>query len=410
MGENCRDKSGLLPRTVDYTLNLADNFIVICRLVKPLKSRSFFVFGARGTGKSTLVRGFLKESAHVLDLLDDDVYEPLVLRPKRLEDICAAVKKEWILIDEVQRIPELLNHVHRLIENKGQKFALTGSSSRKLKRGSANLLAGRALVNHLFPFTSLELGKNFDLNTILQWGSLPEIFKFTQSEERKAYLKSYCRTYIKEEIQVEQIVRKLEPFREFLTVAALSSGKIINYSSIAREVGCQVPTVQTYFQILEETYLGFYLPHYHRSIRKSQLVAPKFYLFDNGVKKALETSLDNGPVPGTSAYGDLFEAWIIQEIYRLNEYYGKDYRLSYWATKNSSEIDLVLSKLKKVILIEIKSTVRVDPIEVRRLSELRKAFGTDAQAFYLSQDLDAQQFGDVTCLHWLDFLQKFSSY
>jgi predicted AAA+ superfamily ATPase len=180
-------------------------------------------------------------------------------QPKIIEEICLSKKYEWIIIDEVQRLPKLLNTVHRMIEKHQQKFALTGSSARKLKRGSANLLAGRAFVNHLYPLSYLEMGDSFELNSTLHWGSLPKVLNLKTNQEKKAYLRSYSLTYIKEEIQAEQIVRKLEPFREFLTVAAQMSGQILNFSSIAREVGAHVPTAQSYYEILEETYIGFIL-------------------------------------------------------------------------------------------------------------------------------------------------------
>lgn len=380
------------------------------RLVKPLKSNSFFLFGARGTGKSTFLRTFLPADSCCLDLLDDEVLDDLMLRPKLIDALCESRKHEWIILDEVQRLPKLLNTVHRMIEKHKQKFAITGSSSRKLKRGAANLLAGRAFVNNLFPLTCAEMGESFNLEEVLHWGSLPKLFSLGSPAEKKAYLRSYCLTYINEEIKAEQIVRKLEPFREFLIVAAQSAGKILNYSTIGREVGAQVPTVQTYFQILEETYLGFILPHYHKSVRKSQIGAPKFYFADNGVKKALEQSLDSPPTPGTSQYGDLFEAFVIQEVFRLNEYYQKDFRLSYFHTKNDAEIDLILSKGSKVYLIQIKSTKRVEEVEVRKLARQKEFFKGSVQAYFVSNDSSAMTLNEVHCCHWQTFLEKFKDF
>ncbi len=380
---------------------------MVNRLFKPLKSNSFFLFGARGTGKSTWVQQHLKGKSRVFDLLDAETFDRLLTRPKILEDVCKEREHEWIVLDEVQRLPKLLDIVHRMIEELGQKFALTGSSSRKLRRGGANLLAGRAFVNTLFPLTSIELGQQFDLSDALRWGTLPKLLNFSQDAEKRAYLRSYSLTYIREEIQAEQVVRRLEPFREFLAVAAQVSGKIVNYSTISREVGAQVPTVQSYFQILEDTYLGFLLPHYHRSIRKSQKEAPKFYFFDNGVKKALETSLDSIPTESTSQYGELFEAFIIQEVYRLNHYWEKDLRLSYLATKNGAEIDLILSKGRKDVLVEIKSSQRVDEIEVRKLARLAEGFkGRQVEAFYVSRDTEAVHISGVSCLPWQRFLKE----
>lgn len=377
------------------------------RLIKPLKSNSFIIFGARGTGKSTLLEAYLPSSALRIDLLDDETFDRYLSQPKLLEDLAKSKKYEWIAVDEIQRLPKLLNSVHRMIEKEKQKFALTGSSSRKLKRGGANLLAGRAFVHTLFPFTVEELGDRVPLQELLHWGTLPKTIELSSIEEKRAYLRSYCLTYVKEEINAEQIVRKLEPFREFLTVAAQSSGKIINYSSIARDVGAQVPTVQTYFQILEETYIGFILPHFHRSVRKSQISSPKFYFFDNGVKKALEASLDSAPVEGTFAFGDLFESFVIQEIHRLNHYFEKDFRLSYFRTKNDAEIDLILTARGKDILIEIKSANRVDEIEVNKLARLREGFKSGTKTYFLSRDPQDQLITGVECLEWKKFFKIF---
>ena len=377
------------------------------RICNPLKSNSFFLFGARGTCKSTLLHNLLKKRTLFYDLLDEEIFDRLLRQPQILEEVCQQGRYEWIVIDEVQRLPKLLNVVHRMIEKKGQKFALTGSSARKLKRGSANLLAGRAFVNHLFPLTSQEMAKAFDLVDVLHWGSLPKVINLKKNEEKKAYLRSYSLAYVKEEIQAEQIIRKLEHFREFLSVAAQMSGKLINFSAIAREVGAPVPTVQSYYQILEDTYLGFLLPHFHRSIRKSQIEAPKFYFFDNGVKKALEGSLESVPAPGTSSFGELFEAFVIQEVDRLNQYFAKDFRLSFYRTKAGSEVDLILSKGRQIFLIEIKSSERVDEVEARQLARLCKDFGVSAKAYYVSRDTFERRIEGVHCLNWQKFLIEF---
>jgi predicted AAA+ superfamily ATPase len=377
------------------------------RLCNPLKSNSFFIFGARGTGKSTLLKEIIPKNHFSIDLLDEDSFDLFLRKPKELERICEENRFEWIVIDEVQRLPKLLNSVHRMIEKKGQKFALTGSSARKLKRGAANMLAGRAFMNSLFPLTSIELQDQFRLDDVLRWGSLPKLYSLSTEEDKKAYLRSYCFTYIREEIQAEQVVRKLEPFREFLTVAAQMSGKIINFSSIGREVGVQVPTVQTYYQILEDTHLGFLLPHFHRSIRKSQIQAPKFYLFDNGVKKSLEGSLDSIPSEGTSTYGELFESFVIQEVFRLNEYRQRDYRMSFYHTKSYSEVDLILSKGRKVILIEIKSSKKIDELRVQKLKRVSNDFGRDIETYFLSQSQENRTIDGVKCLNWRHFLDSF---
>ena len=188
------------------------------RLPKPLKTQSFFLFGARGTGKSTFIKSYLREDSLYLDLLKDEVFDQLLSDKGYLERQCQNGRFEWIILDEVQRIPRLLNLCQRMIEEKKQKFALTGSSGRKIKRGAGNLLAGRAFLNVMHPLTITELGDSFDLMEALAWGTLPKIFSLKSDEEKRAYLRSYFLTYIKEEIVAEQVIRKLGPFRDFLGV------------------------------------------------------------------------------------------------------------------------------------------------------------------------------------------------
>ena len=380
---------------------------MIQRIVQPLRSNSFFLFGARGTGKSTFIaKQFLSalkpDEVLLIDLLDPEEEDRYARGPESLEKHVASLSRppRWIVIDEVQRVPRLLDLAHRLIVSRGLKFILTGSSARKLHRGASNLLAGRAFLNRLFPLTRLELGSAFDLASALHWGSLPRLCALTADAEKKAYLKSYGLTYLKEEIQAEQVVRKLDPFREFLEVAAQSNGDILNANRIARQIGSDAKTVQSYFQILEDTWVGFSLPAYHRSVRKSQTAHPKFYLFDPGVKRALERSLDAPLTPGSYAYGSAFEHWVMLEFYRMNEYLGRDYRLSYFRTKDGAEVDLILSKPKSpTILIEIKSAAKIDEIEVNKLRRLHKDFA-GSRAFYLSQDPYTAEIDGVRCLPW----------
>lgn len=383
------------------------------RIINPLKSNSFYIFGARGTGKSTFIeKTFLDKDAVLIDLLDPEQESKYALKPERLlhELEASSQKPSWVIIDEIQKVPKLLDVVHLLIEKKGLKFILTGSSARKLKRGAANLLAGRAFVYHLYPLTSLELGSAFHLESILQWGSLPKIFSLESDREKKTFLNSYIQTYFSEEIRAEQILRKLDPFRAFLPVLGQVSGKVINHHKIAQEIGVSSATVQSYFQIIEDTLLGFYLPAFHLSVRKSQRISPKFYLFDTGVKKALEQSLDQKVIARTAVFGDLFESFLINEIYRLNSYFEKDFRLSFFATKNNVEVDLVLSKGRSHHLIEIKSSERIDDVEVRSLNTLSQSFPGVDRLFYLSNEKSPQKVDKVECLHWAEFLKVFKNF
>lgn len=384
---------------------------MIHRLLKPSDKSSFFIFGARGTGKSTFINqqflSQIKGEYLYYDLLDDNVEERLSKSPQLLESDLAGAKvpPTWIIIDEIQKIPRLLDVVHLLIEKKKVKFILSGSSARKLKKEGANLLAARAFEYRLFPLTFLELADKFELQNALNFGSLPAVFNFDNRLDKIKYLKTYVSSYIKLEIQMEQVVRRLDPFRQFLEVAAQMNGKPINYSKIGKEVGADTKTVINYFQILEDTYIGFILPGYHTSLRKSILLTPKFYFFDVGVKRALERSLQSDPVPGTSYYGETFEHFVINEFYKMNAYLETDYLLSYFSTKEGAEVDLVLTRGKReVIFIEIKSSKSVDRSEVNKLIALTA--DSKIKAYYLSQDKISQKFQNVRCLHWADGLKE----
>jgi len=373
------------------------------RVINILKSNSFFLFGARGTGKTKLLTTeFLPEISLRLDLLDPELEDRLVKSPNELNRILAQCPAgvEWILLDEVQRAPALLNIVHQRIEEGRFKFGLTGSSARKLKRGQANLLAGRAFTYRLHPLTHLELGDQFDLEEVLSWGSLPRTCTLKTQEERRAYLRTYVDTFLREEIIAEQIVRSLAPFRRFLDIAAQTNAEIVNYSAIARDVGADPNTVKAYFEVMEDTLVGYMLPAFGRSLRKQQRRAPKFFLFDCGVTRALERSLASPLQPASFSYGKLFEQFIIMEIMRLNDYLQKDSRLSYFRTKDDLEVDLVLERAgEKTIFIEIKSTARVTEAHVSQLNRLAAEFG-ECCFYCFSNDPLSKRIGKTACLHW----------
>lgn len=382
------------------------------RLLNPIKSNSFFLFGARGTGKSTFLREFFRaEQTLWIDLLDpmqEDLFarNPGELTARAMEK---GKKYSWVVLDEVQKVPKLLNIVHHLIENSPLKFALTGSSARKLKRGAANLLAGRAFVNRLYPLTHREMGEDFDLQSALHWGTLPKITQFTTDEEKKEYLKAYTLTYLKEEIAAEQIVRKLDPFRRFLPIAAQCSGEILNFSNVAKDVGADVKTVQSYFEILEDTLLGYMLPPYHLSVRKQQRQSPKFFFFDLGIKGALDGSLVQPPVTTTYGYGKLFEQWLILELLRLNDYLKKNFRFYYLLTKDHAEIDLIIERPGlPTALIEIKSSENVDERDTRTLERFLPDF-KKSELFCLSRDPHPKKIGNVRLLPWQEGIRAIYS-
>jgi predicted AAA+ superfamily ATPase len=382
------------------------------RIINLSKTHSFFLFGARGTGKSTLLHElFTPEEAYFIDLLDpvtEDLYQR---HPEELEQRTATLPAEvqWIVLDEIQKAPRLLDVVHRMMESesgRNRRFVMTGSSARKLKRGASNLLAGRAFVHALYPLTFSELGKAFDLQEVLQWGSLPAVFQLNSREEKRRYLRAYALTYLKEEIFAEQIVRRLEPFRHFLEVAAQCNGQILNYSKIAGDIGVDTKTVQSFFSILEETLVGVLLPAYHRSVRKRQRTQPKFYFFDLGVKRALERTLEQELYPRTGAYGQAFEHLVIIEVVRLASYFQPDWRFSYLRTKDDAEIDLIVDRPgKSVGLIEIKSTESVSSEDVRAIAQL-SADIPNSEALCLSRDPVPKVIDGIRCMPWTQGLTE----
>ena len=383
------------------------------RILIPLYSNSFFLFGARGVGKSSFLKNeFFKNTQNILciDLLLSSEEVKYSAEPSLLYNEILAISDmpEWIVIDEVQKVPALLDIVHKLIEEKKIKFALTGSSARKLKRSHANMLAGRAFLFKLFPLTFIELGDTFQLDSALAWGTLPKIFSFTTAIEKSLFLESYCETYLKEEIIVEQLVRNIPPFRKFLEIAAQMNAEEINYSNIARDIRVDPKTVENYFAILEDTLLGFILPGYETSIRRQQSQTPKFYLFDTGVKRALSKTLDAPLRSGTAEYGKAFEHFLISEIYRLNIYYRKNFTLSYFRSKDGVEVDLILSHSGHHKFIEIKSTTSVTEHHTNSLNRLLDSLPEkdNYSGYCFSNDPVAKVFGSVKAVHWRDGLKE----
>lgn len=377
------------------------------RSCNPLISKSFFLFGARGTGKSTLLRDLLATKKHLwIDLLRDEQYLTFSQKPGHLRDLLETqtALPEWVIVDEIQKVPPLLDEIHSLLEDPKfkpkLKFALTGSSARKLRHGAANLLAGRALLNQLHPLTFQEIGEPFQLNEILRWGSLPAILNLRDPLERQETLRSYVSIYLKEEIRQEQIVRKIEPFMRFLEVAAQCNGTIVNFSKIARDALTDSKSVERYFGILDDTLIGFFLDPWHRSIRKRQSKKPKFYFFDLGVKNALENTLGIPLQPKNYMYGKAFEHFIILECMRLNDYHRKNYRFSYFLTKDDLEVDLICERPgKPLALVEIKSGTRVDSVEVAKLRRIGKELG-DVECLFLAQEERPRRSDGVEILPW----------
>ena len=383
---------------------------MVGRTLKLNTSNSLFLFGARGTGKSSLIREQFSTREGVLwiDLLSDEDEEAFRRQPSRLSELLATGRYRVAVIDEVQKNPKLLDIVHLEIEKKANvQFILSGSSARKLKRGGANLLAGRAFTFHLFPLTSTELGAFFDLHHALEFGTLPQLLEFSDPLDSARFLKAYVRTYLKEEVVLEQLVRKIEPFQDFLEICAVMNGQIINYAKIAQDVGVDEKTVKTYYDILVDTLVGFYLPSFHRSIRKRQREAPKFYLFDTGVRRALAGTLSLKLVAQTYEYGRAFEHLVILEVMRQSSYAEADFKLSYLRTKDDAEIDLIIERPGAPdVLVEIKSYKRLDRSDAKKLHALKSAWDRPCEAMIWSQDPTETVVEGVTCLQWQSGLAR----
>ncbi len=381
------------------------------RLIKLPMNHHVLLFGARGVGKSTWLKYCFEDAKSLwINLLKASDENRFFRNPDELAVIARAMQpnKLFLVIDEIQKLPKLLDVVHQLIEEKLPiYFIMTGSSARKLKREGANLLAGRAFVYHLFPFSFVELGELFNLHEVLEWGALPKIFECQTGLERRKFLQAYANTYLKEEIWMEHLIKNLDPFRRFMEVAAQMNGKVINFSSIAKDVGVTDQTVKEYFSILEDTLIGFFLEPFHHSFRKRLSTKSKFYFFDTGVTRALANLLRLPLQEGTSAYGEAFEHFIILECMKLSSYYELDYRFTYLSTQSGAEVDLVVERPgNSPLFIEIKSAVSVDGDGLRTLAGLSQDFGA-CEAICLSRDPYPKHYGQVTVYPWREGILKY---
>jgi predicted AAA+ superfamily ATPase len=323
------------------------------RIITPPKTKSFFLFGPRGTGKTTWVKSTFPKAAYI-DLLEAELFNDLTANPQRLSNFIPLDLKDWVIIDEVQRIPELLHEVHRLIETKRYRFILTGSSPRKLKRKGPNLLAGRALTLSMYPLSVAELGDDFRLEHSMRYGQLPSVY--TEADPKK-YLEAYVKTYLEEEIRQEGLTRNLSAFARFLEAASFSQGSILNISSVARECHVERKVVESYFSILEDLMIGYRIPIFSKKAKRRLIVHPKFYFFDAGVYRTLRPM---GPLDAPEEVeGVALETLFLQELIALNSAFDFGYKIFYWRTSNGREVDFVLYGPKGMLSFEIKRTSRI---------------------------------------------------
>jgi predicted AAA+ superfamily ATPase len=310
--------------------------------------KNFFLFGPRGTGKSTLLRNVFPD-AIFFDLLDLGLYSELLAHPQRLEALSLPRMPARIVIDEIQRIPALLDEVHRLIERRRWRFALTGSSARKLRRGGVNLLAGRARTLAMHPLTAAELGDRFDLRHSVRYGQLPSVY--VESDPRQ-YLSSYVGTYLREEVQAEALTRNLDAFSRFLVTASFSQASVLSMSNVARDTGLPRKTVEGYFGLLDDLLISVKLPVFTRRAKRAMTAHPKFYFFDAGVYRTIRPA---GPLDSPEDIdGPAVETLVLEEIRAANDNHDLGYSLFYWRTRDQKEVDFVLYGERGLVAIEVK--------------------------------------------------------
>ncbi len=367
------------------------------QLLEGSKKESLFLWGARQTGKSTLLKVLFPDSIW-FDLLLSDVFERLHKSPSQLREIVLASEPvKEVVIDEIQKIPALLNEVHWLIENHNTRFILSGSSPRNILRTKTNLLGGRALRYELYPLTSTEI-PNFDLVRALNSGLLPRHYL---SDNPRQLISAYIGSYLRDEIMAEARIRNVSSFSHFLEAAAFSNGEMVNYTNIASECGVSAPTVKEYFQILEDTLTGRFLPSFQKKPKRRVILAPKFYFFDVGIVNYL---LKRGAIEkGSESFGHAFEHFIYQEIYAHSNYSGLQYAIHYWRTASQIEVDLVLGDHE--VAIEIKATQNANPRHAKGLKSFAEEYFVK-KLLLITNDPFPRQMGSVLVLPWQVFLQR----
>jgi predicted AAA+ superfamily ATPase len=359
-----------------------------------LAKKSTFLLGPRQTGKTTLIRQTLAD-CRCYNLLHTDVFLRLSQRPSRLREELRPEDK-IIVIDEVQKLPVLLDEVQALIEERNVRFLLTGSSARRLFARGVNLLGGRARMKTLHPFTRSELGATFSLASALETGLLPSI---SFSDDPRADLEAYVGQYLKEEIAAEAAVRNLQAFSRFLPIAGLSNGRLINYTNIANDAQVPRATVQEYFQILRDTLIGVDLPAWKHTVKRKPIATSKFYLFDIGVAHHLQQR--RHLAPGTPEYGDAFEAYIHHELRTFCDYRGP-VSLHYWRSTSGFEVDFVLGDR---VAIEVKAKPIVSDQDLRGLKALKEEVRL-RHAVVACMEQSPRRVDGIEILPWQMFLDR----
>ncbi|MBI1870933.1 MAG: ATP-binding protein [Chlamydiae bacterium] len=368
------------------------------------KGQSAFLWGPRKTGKTTLIQSLFPKSI-AYNLLETDTYLRLSKEPFRLREELAEIRtvssnEQPIILDEVQKIPQLLDEVHNLIEQKGLSFFLCGSSARKLKKGHANMLGGRAWRYELYPLTSHELGKEFDLMKALNRGLIPSHYL---SDYYAKSIKTYIQDYLKEEIQSEGLVRNLPAFARFLDTVPFNNGELVNFSNIARECSVDSKTVAAYYQILVDTLMGYFIEPF-RKVKNRQIIGatPKFYLFDVGVAGGMSQrtlSINKG-----DEFGKAFEHFILMELIAYRAYSERDFHISFWRTKDGLEVDFVLNHGE--VALEVKGISHVGTSDLKGLSAFREEHHPKHSILICQEPKPRKLENGITILPWKIFLER----
>lgn len=358
---------------------------------------SCFLWGARQTGKSTLLKKLFPDAPYY-DLLLSEEFARLNRRPELLrEELLSKPQKGPVIIDEVQKIPQLLNEIQWLIVNKNISFILCGSSARKLKRGGGNLLGGRALKYELYPLVSKEI-VDFDLFQAINHGLLPRHYL---AENPKKLCQAYIDNYLKEEISAEALTRNLQAFSRFLEIAAFSNGEIVNYTNIATETGVSSVTIKEYFEILHDTLIAYFIPSYRNRPKRRVIHAPKFYFFDVGIANLL---LNRGEiVPQSENFGRALEHFVLQELIAHSHYSGKDYKISYWRSVSGFEVDFILGDHE--VAIEVKGSLEVQPRHLKGIKAFHEEYRTK-KSIIISLDKKPRLISKIEIMPIYDFLEK----
>lgn len=373
---------------------------MIPRLIEPSK-QSFFLFGPRGTGKTTWLRAKFPEALFI-DLLESDTFRRYSAKPERLRELIDGNPgKKIIVIDEIQKIPDLLSEVHSLIERKkGLRFILTGSSSRKLKRSGTDLLAGRALHYYIYPFTAAELGGAFDFESALQTGLVPLVMC---ADEPSKVLKSYITLYIREEVQMEGLVRNIGNFSRFLEAASFSHGSVLNITNIARDCEVERKAVEGYIGILEDLMLACRVPVFNKRAKRAVTAHPKFYFFDTGVFRSLRPC---GPLDDPQAIGGAaLEGLVFQHLAAWNAYQGGKNKLYFWRTSSGTEVDFVVYGPGAFYAIEVKNTDKITGKDFTGLISFKEDY-PQSKPLLLYRGKERRVMRGVLCMPCEDFLKK----